>query len=152
RRNRAVYAHGPARRSLQRSDRAVADGPVVCERRRAGERGHQGGRGWTYEVRPQELGEDLLRVGAGHPALVHLPPSVVGASDSGLGRPGWRDLRRGDGEPGAGSRTETLRYAGQSRTRSGRSRHLVLIGALAVFDARLARQDAGARTVLSDKR
>ena len=34
----------------------------------------------------------------------------------------------------------------------GRARHLVLVGALAVLDARLAGRDAGARDVLSDER
>ena len=43
---------------------------------------------------PQELGEDLLRVDAQHPALVHLAPALVGAPDPGVVRAGRQDLRR----------------------------------------------------------
>ena len=47
-------------------------------------------------LRPEELGEDLFRMDAQHPALVHFAAIMVGASDSGLVRAGWRDLRRGE--------------------------------------------------------
>ena len=40
----------------------------------------------------------------------------------------------------------------QARTRSRCARHLVLLGAVAVLDARLAGQDDGARALLSDQR
>ena len=43
---------------------------------------------------PEELGEDLLRVDAQHPALVHLAPALVGPSDPGLVRPRRRGVRR----------------------------------------------------------
>ena len=50
-------------------------------------------------VRAEELGEDLLRVDAQHPAVVHLAPALVGPSDSGVvraGRARVRRRRRGD--------------------------------------------------------
>ena len=43
---------------------------------------------------PEELGEDLLRVDAQHPALVHLAPALVGPSDPGVVRAGRQDVRR----------------------------------------------------------
>ena len=39
-------------------------------------------------LRSEELGKDLLRVDAQHPAVVHLAPALVGPSDSGVVRPG----------------------------------------------------------------
>ena len=44
RKDRADRPHGSARRSLRRRHRAVADGPVVCQRRRAGEARDRRGR------------------------------------------------------------------------------------------------------------
>ena len=38
------------------------------------------------DVRAEELGEDLLRMDAQHPALVHLAPAVVGPPDPGVVR------------------------------------------------------------------
>ncbi len=64
-----------------------------------------GARG-AHRVRAEELGEDLLRVDGKHPAVVHLPPALVGPSDSGVvwaGRarsssPRRRTTRGADGE------------------------------------------------------
>ena len=36
------------------------------------------------EEMEEDVGEDLLRVDAQYPALVHLAPDLVGASDSGV--------------------------------------------------------------------
>ena len=55
--------------------------------------------------------------------------------------------RRGRGAPQARARNGVAAAPGR-----GRARHVVLFGALAVLDARLAGQDAGARDVLSDER
>jgi hypothetical protein len=41
----------------------------------------------AHEFRAEELGENLFRVAGEHPALVHLAPALVGASDPGLVRP-----------------------------------------------------------------
>ena len=46
------------------------------------------------EFIPQELGEDLLRVDAQHPALVHLAPALVGPPDPGVVWARWQGLRR----------------------------------------------------------
>ena len=84
RKDRGARACGSARAARQRGRRAVADRPVVRRRRRAGEAGYRRGRERPHQVRPEELGEDLLRVDAQHRALVHLAPDLVGASDPGV--------------------------------------------------------------------
>jgi valyl-tRNA synthetase len=44
----------------------------------------------------RRMGKNLFRVDGEHPALVHLPPALVGPSDSGLVRAGRQGLRRRD--------------------------------------------------------
>ena len=53
-----------------------------------------GRRGRPHPLRAGELVEDLLRVDAQHPGLVHQPPALVGPSHPGLVRRRRRDLRR----------------------------------------------------------
>ena len=84
-----------------------------------------------------------------HPALVHLAPALVGPPDPGLVRPGRRGLRRAETRGRAPHRPPARRRSYGAPTcalppRRGRARHLVLLGALAVLDARLAGRDAGA--------
>ena len=55
-------------------------------------------------------------------------------------------------ERGTGGGQGALRQGGQSQTRRGRARHLVLLRAVAVLDAGLARPDAGACPLLPDRR
>ena len=50
----------------------------------------------------------------------------------------------------AGASARHARPRRQAHARRGRARHVVLVGAVAVLDARLARADAGAEDVLSD--
>ena len=71
--------------------------------------------------------------------------------------PAWYDERRqhlrralGSGSAGAGAREARSRR--EADARRGRARHLVLLRAVAVLDARLAGADAGAEDVLSDQR
>jgi hypothetical protein len=45
---------------------------------------HCGGARRQDEVRAGELGENLLQLDGKHPALVRLPPALVGPPDSGL--------------------------------------------------------------------
>ena len=104
-------------------------------------------------VRAEELGEDLLRLDGKHPAVVRLAPALVGTSDSGVVRAGRQVFRRRDrsrsrrrGEEGTTARTR------RSTRDRGRARHLVLVGAVAVLDARLAGQDAGGEALLPDRR
>ena len=72
--------------------------------------------------------------------LEHLAPDLVGPPAAGLGVPGRPPDRRGDRARGV--RRVRLDRADAHR---GRARHLVLVGALAVRDPRLAGGDAGAR-------
>ena len=93
-----------------------------------------------HRLRPEELGEDLFRMDAQHPALVHLAPAVVGASDSGVVRAGRHrssSKRRRTSPCAAAERHYGTRVMLDARRR--RARHLVLLGALAVLDAGLAR-------------
>src|SRR5262249_47447493 len=48
--------------------------------------GHQGGGGGANPLRAGAVDEDLLRMDAQHPALVHLAPALVGPPDPGLAR------------------------------------------------------------------
>ena len=93
-------------------------------------------------LRPEAMGEDLFRVDAQHPALVHLAAAVVGPPDPRLVWARWNHLRRGDGGSGARRCRPPLRGAQRSDPRRGRARYLVLLGIVAVLDARLARTDA----------
>ena len=54
---------------------------------------------------PRTLVENLFRMDAQYPALVHLAPAVVGASHSGMVRSRRHDIRRGDRGSGVGRRT-----------------------------------------------
>ena len=99
--DRALYPSGAARRSRRRADRAAADDAVVLQRRGAGEAGDRGGGDRQDRVRAEAMGEHVLRLDARHPALVHLAPALVGASDPGLVRSGRRGVRRAHGSGGA---------------------------------------------------
>ena len=83
-------------------------------------------------------------VARGRPGLEHLPPDLVGPSAAGVGVPGRAHHRRGD-------RARSLRRMRIARADAlhRRPRHVVLIGALAVCDARLAGGHRGPPRVLS---
>ena len=156
RKGRAASPRRAAWRSRRRADRAVPDRPVVRQRRRIGEAGDRFGSRRSHRIRAEELGKDLFRLDGEHPALVHLAPALVGSSDPGLVRAGRACLRREDRAGGARRRGRILPGArraveglgrGQARElqagrnpypRRGCARHLVLLGAVAVLDARLA--------------
>ena len=126
-------------------------------------------------VRAGAMGKDLFRLDGKHPALVHLAPDLVGPSNSGVVRAGRQGLRRRErgrcrrrraralyrhrGDHGRGRARYRRRSGSAARAsptniapRRGRARHLVLLGAVAVLDAGLARRDAGAQALLSDQR
>ena len=65
------------------------------------------------ELRAEELGKDLLRLDGKHPAVVHLAPTVVGPSDSGVVRTRRQGIRRRDG--GRGRRRTALAYYAEHR-------------------------------------
>ena len=141
-----------ARRSLQRRDRAAAHRPVVCRCGDPGQAGDRGGEARPHHFRAEELGDHLFPLDGEHPALVHLAPAVVGPSDPGLVRARRQDLRRRGRGGGARRSQDALRQGGCAEARRGRARHLVLLRAVAVLDARLARPDARARPLLPDRR
>ena len=88
------------------------------------------------------------RLARGDPGLVPLAAALVGSPAPDLDDARRRgDLRRHRGG-GAGAR----RRGRRADARPGRARHLVLVGALAVRDARLAGADARARGVLPGQR
>ena len=90
------------------------------------------------------LRDRLARGGAG---LVHLPAAVVGPPAADLVLPGRARDRHVD-EPSALHR---VRLDG-AHARVRRARYVVLVGAVAVRDARLARRDARARALLPGRR
>ena len=154
REDRAARARRAARPARQCRHRAVADRPVVRQRGRAGQAGHRRGRERQDQVRAEELGEDLLRVDAQHPAVVHLAPALVGAPDPGVvwaGRQDVRRIRRGVAPQSCGKGVATRRTV-CAEARRGRARHVVLVGAVAVLDAGLAGRDQGAEALLPDQR
>ena len=114
-RDREDPPHGAARRPLRRRRRALPDRPVVRRRQDPGPARDQGGGGGRTVFVPEALGEDLLRVDAEHPALVHLAPALVGPPHPGLVRPGRQGLRRGDRGRGARQAAEHYGRAGPLR-------------------------------------
>ncbi len=74
----------PLWRPLGRGDRALADRPMVCRRRDAGEAGDRGGPLGRHPGRAGDLEEDLVQLAREHPALVRLAPALVGPPDPGL--------------------------------------------------------------------
>ena len=80
------------------------------------------------------------RVAGGDPRLVPLAAALVGAPAADLDDAERRGHLRHDRGGGAGARGRRRR----ADARSGRARHLVLVGALAVRHPRLAGADAGA--------
>ena len=101
----AAHPPGAARRPRRRADRAAADGAVVRGRRNAGQAGDRGGGDRPHRFRAEAVGEHLLRLDARHPALVHLPPALVGPPHPRLVRPG----RRGRSSLGTRRRREPRR-------------------------------------------
>ena len=100
-----------------------------------------------HQDRPRDLGEDLVQLAREHPALVRLAPAVVGPPHPGLVRRGRQRLRRRDRGGGASAGGRPAAAPGR-----GRARHLVLVGPVAVRDARLARRDRGPQAPLPQRR
>ena len=93
------------------------------------------------------LGEGVPRLAREHPAVVHLAPAVVGAPAAGL------VLRRVRGDLRRHAAARALRHLRRrAAPRRGRARHVVLLGAVAVRDARVAARHAGAARLLPDRR
>ena len=145
--------HGAARRSQRRGARAVADRSVVRAHRAARRARDQGGRRRPHALRAGELVEGHTSSGC--------TTSRTGASAASCG--GATRSRRGTTSTATStSRARKPKREAQARgklgrdvqahARRGRARHVVLLRAVAVLDARLAGADAGAEDVLSDQR
>ncbi len=143
-------AVAPQRRpllALGQSRRAARLAAVVLRHAGAGRAGHRRGARRHGALHPEEPRAHLLRLDGADPALVRVAPAVVGPPAPGLVLRLRRDDRAGRA-PGALSR---LRI-GRARARSRRARHVVLVRAVAVRDARLARRDAAPAGVLPGAR
>src|SRR5207245_5679865 len=112
--------------------RAARVEAVVREREAAGRRGHQGRAPGPDQDRAARLDEDVRPLDGENPAMVHLPSALVGPSHPGLVLPARPQRARLAGGPDGLSH---LRRPGATGHR--RARYLVLVWALAVFDARV---------------
>lgn len=113
-----------------------SDRPMVCRRRKTRRAADAGGTRRAHPDRAKDVGKDFLQLDGEYPALVRLAAIVVGPPDSGLVCRRRPHLCRRD-RTGSTGRSGRRRYA---HARRGRPRHLVLLGALALRDARLARK------------
>ncbi len=103
-----------------------------------------------HPLRAGELVSGLFRMDAQDQGLVHQPAAVVGTSHTGLvrlRRPLVRGAQRGGSARGARHRSQRAAAPGR-----GCARHLVLLGAVAVFHPRLAGADPRPRNLLSRPR
>ncbi len=144
---RAVPPLGRHVRALPLADRAARLAAVVV---RDGRARTPGDRGPSRAARPLPPGEPAPvrdRVPRAGARLVRLASALVGPSDPDLDVPG----RASDVRVAAARRVRRVRHDGAG-ARPRRARHVVLVGALAVRDARLAGADAGARPLLPRRR
>ncbi len=140
---RALPPLGRPLRALPQPHRAARRAAVV-----AGDGGARGardrrGEGGARPLHARALRARLPRLDGERPRLVHLAPDLVGAPHPGLVLP--RRPRHGRRDRARGVRRVRLGRAAPGR---GRARHVVLVGALPLRDARLARGDARARALL----
>ena len=141
---RVVPAHRRAVRAVREPHRAADLAPVVVRHGRP-EAARAGGAARAARALPPGVAAPLRdRVARERAGLVHLPPALVGPPAADLGVQERPPDGRGD-RPG---RLRGVRRDG-ARPLRGRARHVVLVGALAVRDARLAGGDARPRRVLS---
>ena len=134
-------------RALPQPHRAARHAAVV-----AGDGGARGacdrrGQGRASPLHARALRARLPRLDGEHPRLVHLAPDLVGPPDPGLVLPRRPRHRRRDRAWGV----RRVRL-GRAAAGGGRPRHVVLVGALSLRDARLAGRDAGARALLPRQR
>ena len=143
----AVPALGRALPALRHARRAAGVAAVVLPHGRAGRaRDRRGARG-PRALPSEERRAHLLRLDGADPPLVRVAPALVGPPAAGLvlrERP--RD-RAGDGARAL----PRVRHP-PARARPRRARHLVLVGALAVRHARLARGHARPAHLLPGQR
>ncbi|CAA9462426.1 MAG: Valyl-tRNA synthetase, partial [uncultured Solirubrobacteraceae bacterium] len=136
----ALHPQRPLLAPLRRAHRAAHLAAVVHEDGRAGPPGDRGGRIGAGAAASRALEARLPQLDGRDPPVVHLASAVVGPPAAGL------VPRRGD--PRRRRRPRGRRLGARSR----RARHLVLLGPVAVRDARLAGRDARAGRLLSHRR
>ena len=141
RRRGAAAPLGRLRPALRRAGRADRLAAVVLQDGRARRDRHRRRPQRPHHVPPEAAREDLLRLDGVDPALVHLAPAVVGPPPAGLVRA--RRLLRRAGRAARGRRLGAVHR---------RARHVVLVGAVAVRDARLARRHAVAAPLVPRQR
>ena len=172
REDRAEHAHGAAWRPLRRRHRALSDRPVVrrrqdawrsrrsrrCARARRRSCRRTGKRpistGWRTSSpgasRASSGGATRSRPGTGRTARCSSPrpKKKPSATRSAITSSRKSSRRRAGARDGA----RPCQARGLHHARRGRARHLVLLGAVAVLDARLARRHAGSEALLPDQR
>ena len=139
--HRALRAQRALLAPLRRADRALDLAAVVHAHGRARGGGARAGPRRAHPDQARGPAAALRELAGEHPAVVHLPPAVVGPPDPRLLPRGRRALR--------GRRAARGRGLG---ARPGRARHVVLEPAVAVRHARLAPRHAGAARLLPDRR
>src|SRR5205807_1371918 len=97
-----------------------------------------------HSSRPRAVGRDVRALDREHPGLEHLAAAVVGSPHP---RVQLHQVRPPVGRPGGPEGLPQVRRPGRAGSR--RARHLVLVLAVALRDARLARPDARLEAVLS---
>ncbi len=143
---RALPALGGALRALRVAHRATHLAPVVVLDGRAQEARAQGAARPQGRLPPRVAAPVRDRLARERSRLVHLAPDLVGAPDPDLVLPGRAHRLRRDGA----GRLRRVRLD-RADPGDGRARHVVLVGALAVRDARLAGSDSRPRALLSGR-
>ena len=144
---RALPALGRDVRANAQSDRAVDLPAVVVRDGGARATRDRGAAGAARSLPPRVAAPVRDRLARDDPRLVPLAPALVGPPAPDLVLPGRPRQRRRH----RARRVRRVRLHG-ARARPRRARHVVLLGALALRDARLAGPDAGARVVLPGRR
>ena len=126
--------------ALRQPRRAARLAAVVLRHAGARRAGHRGRARGARALHAQEPRAHLLRLDGADPALVRLAPALVGPPAAGLVL-----LVRRDDRAGRPADALPVVRLGRAHARPRRARHVVLLGALAVRDARLARRDAALR-------
>ena len=134
-------------RALPLPDRAARLAAVVVPDGRARRARDRGARGAARPLPPREPAPVRDRVARERPRLVRLAPALVGPPDPDLDVPGRPPHLRL-----AAARCLRRVRLGRARARDRRAGHLVLVGPLALRDARLAERDPGARPLLPGER
>src|ERR1700687_5997774 len=120
---------------------------MVLQNETAGGAGNCGGGARRDSDRSRKPAPGIYELDAEYPRLDAVAATVVGTPNPRMVL--QREPAHHSGAPGAGEVREVR--IGEPGTGSGRAGYLVQLGAVAVFDAGLARQNSGLRKILSDE-